>query len=105
MASSKNYLNYILESLSDLPDISYRPMMGEYVLYYRGKVFGGIYDDRLLVKLVPSALSYLKNPIFDFPYEGAKQMILVDELEDKVFLSGLIKAVFKDLPTVKEKKK
>ncbi len=105
MASSKNYLNYILESLSDLPDISYRPMMGEYVLYYQGKVFGGIYDDRLLVKLVPSALSYLKNPIFDFPYEGAKQMILVDELEDKVFLSGLIKAVFKDLPTVKEKKK
>lgn len=105
MASSKNYLNYILESLSDLPDISYRPMMGEYVLYYQGKVFGGIYDNRLLVKLVPSALSYLKNPIFDFPYEGAKQMILVDELEDKVFLSGLIKAVFKDLPTVKEKKK
>ena len=78
MASGKEYLHFILEQLSDLDDISYRPMMGEFILYYRGKIVGGIYDDRLLVKKTRSALELMPAAICELPYEGAKEMLLVD---------------------------
>lgn len=87
MASGKEYLHFILEQLSDLDDISYRPMMGEFILYYRGKIVGGIYDDRLLVKKTRSALELMPAAICELPYEGAKEMLLVDEVDSKVFLT------------------
>ena len=79
MASSKEYLHFILEQLSALNDISYRSMMGEYILYYHGKIVGGIYDDRLLVKKTRSALECMPAAVCDFPYAGAKEMLLVEE--------------------------
>lgn len=105
MASSKDYLQFVLEQLSELNDISYRPMMGEFILYYRGKIVGGIYDDRLLVKPVKSAITYMKNPSYEVPYDGAKEMLLVDELDNKDYLVGLFKAMYDELPTPKVKKK
>lgn len=105
MASSKEYLQYILEQLSDLDDISYRAMMGEYILYFRGKIVGGIYDDRLLVKPVKSAISYMPKASYELPYEGAKEMLLVDEIDNKGYLTGLFKAMYDELPVLKPKKK
>ena len=86
MASSKEYLEYILEQLSDLDDISYRSMMGEYIIYYRGKIVGGIYDDRFLVKPVNAAKTMMSDAKMELPYDGAKEMLLVENLEDKEFL-------------------
>ncbi len=105
MPSSKEYLNFILEQLSDLKDIAYRPMMGEFLIYYRGKLVGGIYDDRLLVKPVKSAIDYLPNSEYSLPYEGAKEMLNVDNVDDKVFLTGLFEAMYDDLPMPKMKKR
>ena len=105
MASSKEYLHFILEQLSALEDISYRSMMGEYILYYRGKIVGGIYDDRLLVKKTRSALECMPAAVCDFPYEGAKEMLLVDEVDNKEFLTGLFDVMYDELPTPKPKKK
>lgn len=105
MASSKDYLNYVLEQLSEADDVSYRAMMGEYILYYRGKVVGGIYDDRLLVKPVPSAVAYLKNPQYELPYPGAKAMLLVEELDDRDFLRGLFRDMYEELPQPRAGKK
>lgn len=105
MASSERYLQFILEQLSGLEDITYRAMMGEYVLYYRGKIFGGIYDDRLLVKPVKSAVSYMPTAPHELPYEGAKEMLLVEEVDDKDFLAGLLRAMYDDLPVPKSKRK
>lgn len=93
MASSNAYLQYILGQLSELEEITYRPMMGEYIIYYRGKIVGGIYDDRLLVKPVKTAISYMPSATYELPYEGAKEMLLVDEVEDKSFLRGLFNAI------------
>ena len=93
MASGKEYLHFILEQLSNLDDISYRPMMGEFILYYRGKIVGGIYDDRLLVKKTRSALELMPAAICELPYEGAKEMLLVDEVDSKVFLTELFEAM------------
>lgn len=104
MASSQNYLHFVLEQLSGLNDISYRAMMGEYILYYRGKIVGGIYDDRLLVKPIKSAVAYMRNPSYELPYEGAKEMLLVSDVDDKEFLMGLLNAMYDDLPTPKEKR-
>ncbi len=104
MASSKDYLNFILEQLSDLNDISYRSMMGEYILYYRDKIIGGIYDDRLLVKPVKSAVEYIQNPLYELPYDGAKEMILVENVDSKNYLAGLFNAMYDDLPARKSKK-
>ena len=103
MASGKEYLHFILEQLSDLDDISYRPMMGEFILYYRGKIVGGIYDDRLLVKKTRSALELMPAAICELPYEGAKEMLLVDEVDSKVFLTELFEAMFDELPSPKRK--
>ena len=105
MASSQNYLNFILEQLSELNSISYRAMMGEYILYYRGKIVGGIYDDRLLVKPIKSAVSYMQNPSYELPYDGAKEMVLVDDVDNKEYLSGLFIAMYDELPEPKAKKK
>ena len=105
MASSQDYLKFILEQLSGLEEISYRAMMGEFILYYRGKVVGGIYDDRLLVKPIKSAITYMKNPSYELPYDGAKEMLLVDDVDSKEYLSGLFIAMYDELPTPKAKKK
>ena len=107
MASSKEYLDFILEQLSDLNDVSSRAMMGEYILYYRGKVFGGIYDDRLLVKPVPAALAMLPGAKKQLPYEGAKPMLRVtnEQIEDGDLLVRLLDAMLPELPAPKAKKK
>lgn len=103
MASSNEYLQFILEQLSELEGITYRSMMGEFIIYYRGKVIGGIYDDRLLVKSTKSAISYMPTATFESPYEGAKEMLLVDEVDNKEFLTGLFRAIYDDLPEPKKK--
>ena len=101
MASSKEYLQFILGQLSELEEINYRAMMGEFILYYRGKIVGGIYDDRLLIKPVSSAISYMPTISYELPYEGAKEMLLVDEVDSKQFLTGLFKAMYEELPAPK----
>ncbi len=93
MASSKNYLEFTLECLSDVSDITFRPMMGEYILYYKGRIFGGIYDDRFLVKPVKAALNLMDAPIYQTPYPGGKDMILIEDMENKEFLCDLINAM------------
>ena len=103
MASSKDYLDYILEQLSELNDITHRAMMGEYVLYYRGKVFGGIYDDRFLVKTTKSAIAMMPDAEMELPYEGAKEMILVDDVDNREFLRELVEAMYEELPVPKRK--
>ena len=103
MASSKEYLHFILEQLSDLDAVSYRSMMGEFILYYRGKIVGGIYDDRLLVKKTRSALELIPAARHELPYEGAKEMLLVDEVDSKAFLAKLFEAMYDELPSPKRK--
>ena len=103
MASKKEYLDFIMEQLSDLPEVSSRAMMGEYILYYRGKVFGGIYDDRLLVKPVPSAVKLMPGAPMELPYEGAKEMLLVDDVENREFLRELLDAMYPELPARKKR--
>ena len=105
MASSKEYLDFILEQLSELDDISYRAMMGEYIIYHRGKIVGGIYDDRLLVKPTKSAVAMMPNADMELPYEGAKEMLLVDDVDDKECLRELLEAMYEELPSLKNKKK
>ena len=104
MASSKEYLDFILEQLSELEEITYRAMMGEYIIYYRGRIVGGIYDDRLLVKPVKSAISLIPDATYELPYEGAKEMLLVDDVDNKDFLTQLFNAMYDELPTPKKKK-
>ena len=104
MASSKAYLEFVLEQLSGLEEITYRAMMGEYILYYRGKIIGGIYDDRFLVKPVKSAVSLMPTAAYELPYEGAKEMLLVDNVDSKEFLSRLFDALYQELPSPKKKK-
>lgn len=104
MASSKEYLDFILEQLSELEEITYRAMMGEYIIYYRGKIVGGIYDDRLLVKPIKSAISFMTDVTYELPYEGAKEMLLVDEVDNKEFLTKLFYAMYDELPAPKKKK-
>lgn len=104
MASSKEYLDFVLEQLSELDDISYRAMMGEYIIYYRGKVIGGIYDDRFLVKNIRAAADLMPEATLELPYEGAKEMLLVDNIENKEFLRELLEAMAEELPEGKKKK-
>ena len=105
MASSKEYLDFILEQVSELDNVSYKAMMGEFIIYFKGKIIGGIYDDRLLVKPVQSAINYMPNAVYELPYDGAKEMLLVDEVDNKEFLIGLFDAMYDDLPVPKPKKK
>lgn len=105
MASSKEYLEYILEQLSELDEISHRAMMGEYIIYYQGKVIGGIYDDRFLIKPVKSARELMPDAQYELPYEGAKEMLLVDETDDIEFLAKLFNAMIDELPAPKKRKR
>lgn len=104
MASSKEYLDFILEQLSELDDVTYRAMMGEYIIYYRGKIVVGIYDDRLLVKPTKSAVTMMPNADMELPYDGAKEMLLVDDVDNKEFLQELLETMYKELPAPKKKK-
>ena len=104
MASSKEYLDFILEQLSGLDEITYKPMMGEYIIYYRGKIVGGIYDDRFLVKNIKVAARRMPEANLELPYEGAKEMLLVDDVDNKEFLKELLEAMCEELPVPKKKK-
>ena len=103
MASRKEYLNFIIEQLSELDDISYRAMMGEFIIYYRGRVVGGIYDDRFLVKPTKSAAAMMPNAELELPYDGAKEMLLVDDVDNKEFLRELLEAMYPELPASKNR--
>lgn len=105
MASDKEYLDFVLEQLRDAEDISWRAMMGEYILYCQSKVIGGIYDNRLLVKPTKTALSLLPDAPRELPYEGAKEMLLVEEIEDRELMTQLPAAIAADLPAPKKKRK
>lgn len=104
MPSSKDYLQYISEQLSKLNEITFEQMMGEYIIYYKGKIVGGLYDNRLLVKPTDAAKDYIKNVSYELPYEGAKEMILVEETDSKDFLCGLFDAMYPTLPEPKKKR-
>lgn len=105
MPSSKEYLDYVLDQLSLVDGITFRAMMGEYIIYCRGKIVGGIYDDRLLVKPVKSALEKLPDAPLEIPYDGAKKMILIEEIDDREFLAELIESIFEELPSPKNNRK
>lgn len=105
MATSKEYLQFILDQLSELDEITFRQMMGEYVIYYRGKIVGGIYDNRLLVKPLPAAVALLPDAPRELPYPGAKEMLLVEDVDNRNFLMELFDALYPELPEPKSKKK
>ena len=104
MASSKEYLEFVLDQLSSLDGISYKSMMGEYIIYYQGKIIGGIYDDRFLVKPTKSAKQMMPDAPLEVPYEGAKVMLFVDDIDNREFLNGLLNAMVDELPFPKSKK-
>ena len=104
MASSKEYLEFIMEQLSELDEISCKAMMGEYIIYFRGKIVGGIYDDRFLVKPVKAARELMPDADLELPYDGAKEMLLVDNVDDKAFLKELLEGMYDELPAPKKKK-
>ena len=104
MASSTEYLDFILEQLSGLENVTWKAMMGEYIIYWRGKIVGGIYDDRCLIKPTKSAVAMMPDAERELPYEGAKEMLLVDDVENKEFLRELLEAMYPELPLPKKKK-
>jgi len=104
MSSSKDYLDFLLDQLSELEGITYKAMMSEYIIYYRGKIVGGIYDNRLLVKPVQSAVSFMPIVTYELPYEGAKEMLMVYNVDSKEFLTELFDAMYDELPAPKKKK-
>lgn len=104
MASTKAYLDFILDQLSGLDEITYRAMMGEYIIYYRGRIVGGVYDDRFLVKPTKSAVAMMPDAERELPYEGAKEMLLVDNVDDREFLQKLLEAMYKELPAPNSRK-
>ena len=101
MASTKEYLDFILDQLSGLDEITYRTMMGEYIIYYRGRIVGGVYDDRFLVKPTKTAIAMMPDAELELPYEGAKEMLLVDNVDDREFLQKLLEEMYKELPVPK----
>lgn len=104
MASSQDYLEYLLEQLSQVEGISYRPMMGEYIIYHHGKVIGGLYDNRFLVKPTKTAQNMMPEADWELPYDGAKKkMLLVDDLDNKQFLRELLNAIYEELPAPKKR--
>lgn len=105
MASSKDYLEYVLEQLSKAGDVTSRAMMSEYILYFRGKVIGGIYDNRFLVKPIRAARNMMPDAPEELPYDGAKPMLMVENIEDREFLKELFEAMYDELPALKPKKK
>lgn len=105
MASKKEYLDFVLEQLSQLDGITYKAMMGEYILYYQGRIFGGVYDDRLLVKPTESAKKLMPTAQLELPYEGAKPMLLVEDIDNRELLTQLVRQMYDELPQPKKKKK
>ena len=105
MATSKEYMEFILEQLSELEGITHRAMMGEYIIYYKGRIAAYVCDDRLLIKPVDAAVKYIPSAVYEPPYEGAKDMLLVDNVDDREYLTGLFNAVYDELPESKPKKK
>lgn len=103
MASSEGYRDFILDQLAGMEDVSCRAMMGEYILYYRGRIVGGIYDDRLLVKPVSSAAALLPDARRELPYAGAKEMLLVEDVENRELLRALLDAMYDELPAPKKR--
>lgn len=103
MSSTNQYLEFVLDLLGELDDVAHRKMMGEYVLYFRGKVIGGIYDDRFLLKVMPASERLLPDAQRAIPYEGAKEMLLV-EIEDRDALCDVVSAMWEELPAPKKKK-
>jgi TfoX/Sxy family transcriptional regulator of competence genes len=103
MASSKDYLDYILEQLSPLGDVEYKAMMGEYIIYYHGRIVGGIYDNRFRVKPTATAREMMPGAAWEQPYEGAKEMLLVDNVDNREFLCDLVEAMYEELPAPKRK--
>lgn len=104
MASSKEYLDFVLDQLSDLRGVTHRAMMGEYIIYYNGKIIGGIYDDRFLVKVTPASKKLMLDAQYEIPYDGGSKMLLVDDIDDREFLKELFNSMYNDLPEPKEKK-
>ncbi len=104
MASDREYLEFVLDQLSSLEGISFKPMMGEYILYYQGRIIGGIYDDRFLVKPTASARRLMPDAPLEKPYEGAKEMLLVDNIDNRAFLGELLTAMLGELPLPKKKR-
>ena len=105
MASTREYLDFILEQLSAIDGITSRLMMGEYILYLKGRIIGGIYDDRFLVKPTRSAKALMPEAVMERPYEGAKEMLLVDKVDNRDFLAQLLTTMYEELPVPKSKKK
>ena len=103
VASDRQYLEFVLDQLSDLDGITYKAMMGEFILFYQGKIVGGIYDDRFLVKQTPAAKRLMPDAPLELPYEGAKEMILVDSVDNRAFLTELLNAMVDELPAPKKK--
>ena len=99
---SKEYLDFIMDQLSDLQDVKYRAMMGEYIIYYKCKIVGGIYDDRFLVKPIKAAVDLMPDAQKELPYEGAKEMLLVDDVDNREFLYKLLRAMYDELPAMKK---
>lgn len=104
MSSSREYLDFILEQLSGLEDIRYKQMMGEYIIYYKDKIIGGIYDDRFLIKITETSQTLMPQAQRELPYQGAKEMLLADAVDDREFLVKLINEMYSELPKVKNKK-
>ncbi len=104
MATSKGYLSFILDQLSSLPDITHRQMMGEYMIYYRGRLAAYLCDDRFLVKPTKSALAYVEEHVFEPPYEGAKDMLVIQNVDDGAYLCGLLDGIYPELPMPKKRK-
>lgn len=105
MSTTKDYAEYIFDVLSEDESVSWRMMMGEYIIYYNGKVVGGLYDNRFLVKTVPSAVKLMPEAVKELPYEGAKEMLLVENTDDREFLTALLREIANDLPEPKKKRK
>lgn len=104
MASGREYLEFVLDQLSSLEGISFKPMMGEYILYYQGRIAGGIYDNRFLVKPTASARRLMPDAPLEKPYEGAKEMLLVDNIDNRAFLGELLTSMLGELPLPKKKR-
>ncbi len=105
MPSSLGYFEFVLEQISGLDGVTYRAMMGEYIIYYRGKIVGGIYDDRFLVKETASSKAMMPDAAREIPYDGAKEMLLVEEIDNREFLRELIEAMYQELPETKKRAK
>ena len=105
MASSREYLEFVLDRLSELDEISCRPMMGEFIIYFCDKIIGGVYDDRFLIKPTPASKALLPEAEMVLPYQGAKEMLLVEEGVDSQLLSELVEKMYEELPQPKRKRK